>query len=276
VTDRTDYRTAEGLNWSRLRLMQNPREYAYRQRRPMQPTGPMRIGTLLHFAVLEPHLLAEHVAVYEGDGSKRTKAYKAWEAEQGDRICLSPGSNQSDAATLAMLKDVPRAIAEHPVASALLDGGRAEVPMFWTETHNGREVQMKGLADKLTNHVGRDVLVDLKTGQSVDRMASAAAGRGWHGQLAHYERGAVLSGLLTDPAVYVVHVSTTAPHEVQVLEMSDDWLWAGRRYRDGLIARWVECTEFDRWPHRHPGTITDPPPDWAPGALDPDAITFGD
>lgn len=272
MSDRTDYRSAPGLNWSRLRLMANPREYKYREANPMEPTGPMQLGTLLHYAVLEPHLLGDAVAVYEGEGSKRTKVYKEWAAEQGDRICLAPGSNKADAATVAMLEAVPEAIAAHPVASALLDGGHSEVPVFWEEEHCGQTIACKGLLDKAATGLGAGMIVDLKTGVPVPDMAKAAAQRGWHGQLAHYARGAELSGTIRDPLVYVVYVSTTPPHEVQVLQMGDDWLMAGQRWRDELIRRWVRCTEADHWPHRHEKVITDPPPSWAPGMIDPDDI----
>lgn len=288
------YRTSPGLNWSLLRYMADS-PLAYRHARDAEPTpstAAQVVGTLCHTRILEPHLLSEQVAVWRGT-STRTKDYRAWASEQADRTILAPRSRTTDAATWDLLRALPRAIQRHHAASMLLSEGEAEVPMYWTETVSGVEVQCKGLADWLVREPAIDqaialgipwtiharaadkpILCDVKTVRSLDGIQRQAAGYLYHGQLAHYAAGVrALTG--RDPAVYLLAVSKAAPYDVAVLRLdTTDALQAGERLRQSLLARLVTCETLDRWPGAYPGVTDLHLPKWAKGAEVDDDFTF--
>lgn len=275
----TDYRALPGLNWSLLKHMSDS-PMAYRHARdadPEPPTTAQQVGTLCHARVLEPHLLADQVAVWRGT-STRTKAYRAWASEQGDRTILAPRSRVTDAGTWSLLRAAPRAIRRHPAARTLLSHGEAEVPMRWLEVVEGVEVECKGLADWLVREPteeqrdalglddGQPILCDLKFLATLDRLPSQVARYRYHGQLAHYASG-VLAHTGHTPAVFLLAIDKQAPHDVALLRLdTTDALEAGERLRWRLLTRLVACEATDRWPGAHPGVTDLHLPGWADGA----------
>lgn len=284
------YRTSPGLNWSLLRHMaDSPLAYRHaRDAKPTPSTAAQVVGTLCHMRILEPDRYGAEVAIWDGT-STRSKAYTEWAEQQGSRTILAPCARKTDAATVAMLDALPEAIARHHAASMLLSEGEAEVPMYWTETVSGVEVQCKGLADWLVTEPTIDqasalkmpwddgcqpILCDVKTVRSLDGIQRQAAGYLYHGQLAHYAAGVrALTG--RDPAVYLLAVSKAAPYDVAVLRLdTTDALQAGERLRQSLLARLVTCETLDRWPGAYPGVTDLHLPGWAKGAEVDDDFTF--
>lgn len=285
----TDYRSLPGLNWSVLKHMaDSPLAYRHAVDAPAPPeTAAQRVGSIMHTAVLEPHLLDERVAVWDGT-STRTAEYRDWAAERGDRYILAPESRKTDGAVVDLLRGVSEAIARHPVARALLSHGEAEVPMQWMhgrydeDANVATAVQCKGLADWLVREptpqqaddLGLDddhpILCDLKFLRDLDRLPSQVARYRYHGQLAHYADGVkAITGHV--PAVYLLAVSKRQPYDVAVLRLdTTDALRAGRRLRDDLLARVIECERTDTWPGAYPGVTHCDLPGWADGVLDDD------
>ena len=265
-----DYRSAPGLNWSRLKHIDvSPLHFRHRETHPITTTAAMAFGTLAHMAVLEPDRFDREVVVFPGK-TRRGKAWDEFQAEHASRTIAKDGE-----------RDAARAIADavraHPHASRLLTGGDAEVPMFWEEEVAGKPRTMKGLADYLRAADGV-TLVDLKITNSIKprRFLSHIAKMGWHGQMAHYAAGVeALTG--TEPACYIVAVEPDAPHDVGVFHVHEDALYAGAEWRRELLEKWARAVDTDTWPGQVPDVEPVDLPKWAfPDDDDPmNAIRIG-
>ena len=163
------------------------------------------------------------------------------------------------------------AVLAHDEARALLEpDGISEVSMFWTEDAtvgwDTTTVECRGRIDRLTEHHGAPLAVDLKTtGKSSAPIAwrSAVLDYGYDVQAAAYGRGyhAITGDPL--PMAHIV-VEKAAPHVVAVYEpMPPEYLERGERRWLDAVRIYAECTRNDHWPAR-PGLSTYPPlPAWA-------------
>lgn len=116
-----------------------------------------------------------------------------------------------------------RAVRRHPLASAILSQGRAEVSYYWTDEATG--VTCRARADWLREGTAADCIADLKTCQdaSVDGFGKTIANFGYALSAAHYLDGyEALTGRRIP--LYLIAVETAAPHFVQVHEIPSDWL----------------------------------------------------
>jgi len=191
-------------------------------------TAAMRLGTLIHVAVLEPNRWAAEVAVME-KADMRTKKGKEYKKEfelahQGMTI-ISADEDKTCSLIAAN-------VFSHPTASKLFEGLQAEIAGF--KTING--VLCKAKADGWH----KDYMVDLKSTKS------AMSGFGgfqrsvndfsYHRQAAHYLD--VFYDDPTDKPFYFVAVEKEAPYGVNVFELTPDFIAAGRRQRDKAIKQY--------------------------------------
>jgi exodeoxyribonuclease VIII len=271
----TDYDQIRAVNWSRLKLMQrSPRHYRDGYAEAGKDSAARRLGRLVHLLTLEPELAPIAVAVWRGQGTRASKAYKEWAAALPDGVEEVTESEYDAAAGMA---DSVRA---HPVASVLLSAGEAEVVLHWVEDVDGHPVTCKGRADWLVRsatpeqaaavgcEVGAPILLDLKTCGSVDprEVRRYAASQMTHGQMAHYAAG--VESMLGRPlgAAVMVSVETRAPHDVACdLMPPDEALYGGSLLRMALLRRLVECERNDEWPGTAPALRRLDLPAWAPG-----------
>lgn len=262
------YVTHPGLNWSRLRhIDRSPLHYRHAIEHPSPPSASQSLGTLAHFAVLEPHRL-NAVAVPPADvlgknGARSTKAYREWADEQPAGTIIASQGEVDEAWAIG---DAVRA---HGVAFALLTGSEVEVPLFWEE--RGRA--MKALCDVLHRQAsealafvlgiepGTPVLCDLKTTSDLSGFARHAARYGYHGQLAHYAAG-VEAETGEAPEAYIIAVESSAPYDVAVYHLTDA-LAAGRRMRARLLDTLDRCEASDSWPGVSPSIVALDVPSWA-------------
>lgn len=248
------YHTSPGISWSQLQpMMQSPLHYLHALHVERTETPAMRLGTAAHVAVLEPDTW-DDCYVVAGPMDRRTKEGKAaWAALQDDpRVVLT----EAEAATAQAMAEAVRA---HPVAAGLLSSGAPEVVLRWQE--EGR--LCRGRADWL----GDQHVIDLKTGRQDEPRwyGRTVAQRGIHGQLAGYRRGAAeAQGCPREwLEVYVVHVDSSPPHDVQVWRMGADVLEAGEALRGRLLRRLAECEASGVWPGAMPGVRDIELPEWA-------------
>jgi len=143
------------------------------------------------------------------------------------------------------------AIREHPLARALFDPerGRPERSLFWQDDEFGiwRRARLDWLPDV---RAGRRLIIgDYKTASAVDpeSIRKAVANYGYHIQAAQYT-DAARAVLDADPAFLLVFQMKDPPYLVNVAELDDDAIRAGRaRLRDACeIFR--DCTETGIWP----------------------------
>lgn len=270
-----------GINWSRLRhIRRSPLHYLAALADETR-TRALDDGILHHTRVLEPHKLRERLAVYRGASRRGSKAYSAWAEAHEGKIILCPRTNKKDREAFDLLRGMTRVLRRHPKAMALLQGGRSEVPLYWAEEIDGVEVTCKGLADyvipsasgeqasALGVRIGQPILVDLKFLRDLDRLDKTVGDHLYHGQAAHYATGVSAPGegyghCGQEPAVFLVCVEKSPPHDVAVLRLTDA-LEAGHRLRSQLLSRLVQCVTNDEWPGAHPGVVDVQLKPWAAG-----------
>lgn len=138
------------------------------------------------------------------------------------------------------------ALAEHPVASALLqaEGGLAEQSLFWLDEAHGvmRRARLDWLAGR--------VIADYKTCQSAEPSAvsRAMASYGYHMQADWYREGVVRLGLVEDPLFVLIFQEKTAPYVVTVVEPDGEALRIGRQRNEQALRIYAQCVATDTWP----------------------------
>lgn len=252
----SDYCALAGVNWSTLGKMRaSPKHYRDAVDNRRDPTAAQVTGSAVHALVLEPETFREHYAVYEGDGTRASKDYKAFAAQQPDTVTTI--LKLDEYAEVVAMAD---AVDTHHAAGPLFTSGWAEMSFTWTDSATG--IACKGRTDWLC-HDGwvsgdagkpsrkRVILVDLKTSTSADarEFGRSAARYGYHMQLAHYRAGLVANGYEVSQVLIVV-VESSAPYDVCVYEITDDQLAKASAEVAALLARVKECEESGEWPGR--------------------------
>jgi hypothetical protein len=237
-------------------------------REPQQQTPAMRMGTLIHTAVLEPDTLATRTMLMPEDAptrptSRQRDAKKpsestleaiAWwdrfEATRAGREIITPDEHKA----LIRIQDRVR---NHPIAGRLLADGEAEKSYFAKTAvriidHDTGEVTeteelVKCRPDWVTSN---GVMVDLKSTESA---SPSAFGRSvvnyryfvqppWYGDIFNTLYG-------EPPAAFVfIAVEKAWPHAVGVYFSTADQIDMGRdQYRKDLRLI-AECKANNRWP----------------------------
>lgn len=195
--------------------------------RRMEPTAPMRLGSLVHAIVLG----GEPFAVWEG--TRRGKDWEAFAAQYKDQLIVT--SDEFCRATL-----IAEAVKRHPIAAPLLEGER-EKHVLWD--YQGRACSSR------IDVLGDGHLLDLKTTTNTDpeTLMRACQKMAYHAQLAFYARAAAVIG---HPVREwrIIAVETAPPFEVTVLRLSPRTIEAG----DKLVRLWMErlfaCEAVNEWP----------------------------
>ena len=214
------------------------------------------IGTAVHTAVLEPHLLEETVAAKPpGDGrTKRVKdAIAKMRAENPDIILLSE-------AEVRQVTEIASSVHDHPTAGPFVESSVREVSLLWRDFDSG--VLCKGRADGWNEDIG--VVVDLKTTRdaSYNSFKRDVYRLGYHIQNAFYCLGFAELGQ-TDVAYVIVAVEKEPPYATVVYELDPLWLSVAETVIDSLLGLYAACLEKDRWP-AYSGTVVGMPMDqWA-------------
>jgi hypothetical protein len=134
MTSNADYHADPAVSASHLHAVaKSPYHYWSRyldpQRLPVEPTAAMRLGSLVHCAVLEPEELLQRYGVC---GPRNTKAGK----EQAERMAADgiEAVTQSD---MALALSMAASVRVHPAAAALLAHGKAEQSFWWDDAATG-------------------------------------------------------------------------------------------------------------------------------------------
>lgn len=244
------YQQIDAVNWSTLRYLdRSPRHYLHAKNTKREDTPAMRLGRAVHCAVLEPERFKADYLVWSG-GIRRGKAWDEFLEAAGDKETLS----LSEAEECQAISD---AVRFDPDAAALLSGGSAEHPLFWTDAETGLHCKSR------LDYLGPDArfVVDLKTTRNAHpRAFGRSAGDSlYYGQLAFYAEG-VLATTGRLPMLHLVAVENEAPYVTQVYTLSDDDVEVGRAKVRELLRRLAECRSTDTWP----GYATGPLPLWLP------------
>ena len=216
-------------------IMQSPYHYWARyvdpNRKPVEPTAAMKLGSLAHCAILEPDELLQRYGVC---GARNTKAGKeqaaAMEAEGIEAVTSSD---------MALALSMATAVRNHSAAAALLKQGKAEQSFWWDDLPSGMRCKCR------PDWYHGSTVVDIKTttDASPQAFARAVATFAYHVQAAHY-----LAGLHGAERFVFVAVEKTYPHAVALYELDADALALGRTTRDNALDVIAGCKAADVWP----------------------------
>jgi hypothetical protein len=251
MTSNADYHADPAVSASHLHaIARSPYHYWSRyldpKRSPVEPTAAMRLGSLVHCAVLEPDELS---ARYTIAPDRRTKAGK----EQAERMAAAgiEAVTQSDM-TLAL--SMAASVRVHPAAAALLAQGKAEQSFWWDDSATGLRCKCR------PDWYYGTTVVDLKTttDASPSGFARSIATFRYHMQASHY-----LTGLHGAERFVFIAVEKTAPYAVAVYELDAAALAAGNELRQRDMRVIADCQATKEWPGYGDDCQTLSLPSWA-------------
>jgi hypothetical protein len=256
------YAAIDAVNWSTLvHLATSARLLEWRRDHPRDETRALRVGTLIHCALLEPARWAREFIVEPDFGDGRTKAAK--EARAAWRATIDPAAQIVDADEHALAERCASAVRAHPAASRLLSHGRAEEILTWHDEATG--IACKACLD----FIAPSYFVDLKStrAETLDELAREIAARLYHGQIAFYLDGAIATRRLhpLSSQAFVLAMQTVEPYDVIPARIQVADLERGRALYRRLLRRYAECRAANWWPGLAPGVVDLPLPEWAPG-----------
>lgn len=243
---------------SRLKILadKSPMHLEHSLENPIAPTPAMKLGTIIHSAVLEDK---EYVRGPEGNKRlKKTKElYAELEEEHGDLLL--------DPKTYDQVVGIKDSVFSNPTASAMIGSAQKsngiEQSAYWTEL--SYDLECKARFDVLPDAeslYGRAV-VDLKTCQSSSPKDFSRSFQNFH----YYLQGAMyLMGcaevadeiLKARDEFIIIAVEKTQPYGVSLFEMTDDYHDFGIDKAFELMGIWRECLDSGNWPG-YPQTVQD-------------------
>jgi hypothetical protein len=219
--------------------------YVNPDRPVIEPTAAMRLGSLVHCAVLEPDELSKRYGVCQ---PRNTKAGKAHAAE-----LEAAGIEPVSAADMVLAMQVAGSVRSHPAAAQLLRTGQAEQSFWWDDLATG--LRCKCRPDWMTG----TTLVDLKTttDASPRGFARSVAQYRYHVQANHY-----LTGCNAERFLFVA-VEKTYPYACAVYELDVDAMVAGENARRSNLQTIADCQALNEWPGYGSGIKQLSLPSWA-------------
>lgn len=208
-------------------------------------TAALRVGRLLHLAVLEPAEFERRVVVapetdddFKGKGAKvRREAWKSvlaeWRASQpADAIVLDADDKERER-VMGMARSLRTSTtAAAKAARALLFGpGESELSLTWRDEDPelARPMECRARLDRLLVRASGALVVDLKsTDDPSDEAFSASVARyGYHRQAAFYcDAAQALLGNVLPKFAFVV-IRSEPPHEIAVYELEAEAIAIG-------------------------------------------------
>lgn len=208
----------------------------------MIPTDDMVLGSALHVAFLEPHLVASRLVVWDGPrrAGKEWETFKSFHQAQG-KIILTV--NQQ-----AHLTGMMQSLRAHPEVKRWMD----KVPPSNLELTAIGEVEglpMKGRCDALPE--GSNVILDVKKTTSCDARDFLRSVRDYGLDL----QGAIYRELFSRERMILFAVEDEAPYDVVPFELSPARLRSGLAQAKEIIEKVKECEATGIWPGRSSGIV---------------------
>jgi hypothetical protein len=230
------YHADSAVSASHLKaVMQSPYHYWSRyvdpNRKPVEATAAMKLGSLAHCAILEPDELLQRYGICAPRNTKAGKEQAAAMEAEGIEVVTSND--------MALAMGMSAAVRNHRAAAALLKQGKAEQSFWWDDLPTGMRCKCR------PDWYYGSTVVDIKTttDASPQAFARSVATFGYHVQAAHY-----LAGLHGAERFVFVAVEKTHPHAVGVYELDADALALGRTTRDNALDVIAGCHAANVWP----------------------------
>ena len=228
---------------------------------PKPETPAMKIGTMVHAAILEPELFYRDYAIFDGD--RRTKAGKEeWSnIQHNGLIPVTP-------AEFEMAERMNESVRKLEDVQEILEdfGCVFEPSCFYQDPTTGMACRFRPDAW----HKEADVILDVKTCQdaSPGAFAKDIAKFGYHIQAAHYCEGvAQITGVW--PKFIFLAVEKEAPYAAAQYELDELTLSEGQSARMMGLRAIQQAREDDEWVGYPPNVQTLQIPRWAFKATDP-------
>lgn len=237
-----EYRQRPGLSGTQLvKLAKSPAHYKEYVANPPEPTPAMEFGTAAHTLVLEPQLFNQQYAIFNGEGTRASKEYKAFAAAHAGKEILKQDEYDR-------LLGMQAALKQHALATSLLfvEPGVSELELHWSD----HDVACKGKLDRYLTK--GNVIVDYKTAADASDAAFnsyKAKSLGYYLQASHYQSGIKHAYQLESvPAFVFVVQETEAPFAIQVYELDPQSVDAAHGKRMELLEMYRVCMETGSWP----------------------------
>lgn len=269
MTDFKTYAAKDAVNFSTLKHMaKSPKHYRHARDNPGPDTAGRLKGRGAHTAVLEPdRLLIDYALFKPADG--KTKAVRKGERWEKFKAVHAEDSILKLDEYEHCLR-VAKAVHEDEVAGPIIAACKHEQTIEWVDEET--LLPCKARLDM----VGENMIGDLKGVTSTDprKLAFEVARMAYHCQLAFYREGMrVLTG--RNPNAQLICVEHNAPHDVAVVDIDDDGLYAGWELVRKMLHRVAECRATNRWPGRSTEVYTLDLPAWIyPGEEDLSEVGF--
>ena len=236
MTSNADYHADPAVSASHLHAVaKSPYHYFSRYLNPEriapEPTAAMRLGSLVHCAVLEPEELGKRYGVC---APRNTKAGK----EQAERMAAA-GIEAVTGSDMELALAMADAVHSHQAAAELLRNGQAEQSFWWDDSATGLRCKCR------PDWYDGTTVVDLKTttDASPAGFARSVATFRYHVQASHY-----LAGLHGAERFVFIAVEKTAPYAVAVYELDAAAMAAGDELRQRDMRVIADCQATKEWP----------------------------
>jgi hypothetical protein len=220
-----------------------PAKFRYDQDHGQEHRAVFDFGQAAHLVVLGEG--PEIVVVDAPDWRGKTAQQQRAEARERGAVPVLTSEWQR-------IKDMAKALREHPVARALFDPdrGRPEQTLIWRDRRTGvmRRARLDWLPDP---GPGRLIIPDYKTCASAEpaALARSVATYGYHQQDDWYRAGARALDLCDEAAAFVfVCQEKVAPYVVTVFELDAAARRIGAARNRRAIEIFAECQRTGRWP----------------------------
>lgn len=237
-----EYREREGVSSSDLKkLMKSPAHFRYWKDNPQEDTPALLFGRSAHKYMLEKSDFFNEFAVAP-NCDRRTKDGKAeWQLFQ-------ESNTDKDIITIDdfdKIEEMHKALYETPFVAKLLQGVK-ELSFFTTDDDTGLTIKCR--PDCITEVDGNYILIDYKTCNDAEDMKfyRDSIKFGYDLQMAYYMD--ILQKVTgKEFQVVIIAQEKTAPYEVNVFELTEDYLENGRDLYKELLNVYKECLETDNW-----------------------------
>lgn len=244
-----EYSALPGVRVSELRLIQRaPALYRYHRDNPSEQTPAMRLGSLVHMAILEPQRFELETFRLPHGLDRRTKEGRETYARL---IAEHPLATEISADHYEAIMGMRDAVMSHPGARLLIGAGEHEIARQWEV----RGQDAKGRADVF----GRTYLADLKKTRcaSPEAFAKSVLNYDYDMQAAWY-----LDGWQVEK-FYHIAVEDKAPYLVAVYELDAAAIERGRQRCMDALELFRICQETGNWPGYSSDVETLSLPAWA-------------
>lgn len=257
-----EYFAVEAVNNSILKDMAKSPAHCYAlhfapNRPKRSQTASMATGSLVHCAVLEPHLMASRYVTKPEGLDMRTKAGKEWAESVPAGVEVISNEQAADA------ERCRAAVLAVPELHELFSSGEAEQSAFWTDDQTGMLCKLRAdwvhtLAD------GRVVLVDLKTttDASPEAFQKTVWNYGYHRQAAWYSMGWEKATGQKVAAFVFAAVTNAYPFIAAAHMLDSDYMSIGEEECGELLEALADCKATGVWP-AFLGMNLLQPPAWA-------------